>query len=606
MFRRTAFLPLLLLGSLALFAYAEQVNSNLVNKNVERSIDVTTHIVRQNVTMEILNNGSSSASVVHFAVEADQADHLSLLDVFDSNGRFLEVQKGSTVEDKSKSYVLYEVKLAKPLDASATTKLVAHIIFTQVLKPFPTHVAQNDRQLVEYHGNHYFFTPYTTQSQTTNVKLGSTRIESKSELKPTTVKGDTITYGPYYEKKGFAFSPLKVHYENNSPFLTVRKLIKTIEVSHWGNVAVEEDYVVEHTGAKLKGQFSRYDFQRNPYGAATVIPMMRQHLPLYAADPYYRDESGNITTSYFSERADGPLLELLPRFPLFGGWKFGYYIGYNLPTYHYLFTSYDDSSLHILNITFGSAFDFAAIDEIVVKIILPEGAKSPEAHVPFGIDSQSAEKHYTYLDTAGRPVIVLEKKNVVSDHNRFFQVTYRFSSMALLHEPLLLITGFFLVFLAIIFWVRLEFHIGPVKQRTPQSDKVEDLLIRFKDIVDQRVEAHSSLDSAANTAVRNKSVSTFENERKSGENSLASLRKLANAIITEIDPLEGDVARKLRELEKKEEARSLLVARLRELEVEQINKKGGKKYEDEKASLERQIGVADDELDNVISEVFEQ
>ena len=106
MFRRTAFLPLLLLGSLALFAYAEQVNSNLVNKNVERSIDITTHIVRQNVTMEILNNGSSSASVVHFAVEADQADHLSLLDVFDSNGRFLDVQKGSTVEDKSKRYAV--------------------------------------------------------------------------------------------------------------------------------------------------------------------------------------------------------------------------------------------------------------------------------------------------------------------------------------------------------------------------------------------------------------------------------------------------------------------------------------------------------------------
>jgi oligosaccharyltransferase complex subunit alpha (ribophorin I) len=436
--------------------------------------------------------------------------------------------------------------------------------------------------------------------------LGSTRIESKSELKPTSVKGESIVYGPYPDVKPFSFSAQRIHYENNSPFLTVRKLIKTIEVSHWGNVAVEEDYVIEHTGAKLKGQFSRYDFQRNPYGAATVIPIMRQHLPLYASDPYYRDESGNITTSFFSERSDGPLLELLPRFPLFGGWKFGYYIGYNLPTYHYLFTSYDDSSLHILNVTFGSAFDFAAIDEIVVKIILPEGAKSPEAHTPFSIDNRSTEKHYTYLDTAGRPVLVLEKKNVVSDHNRFFQVTYRFSSMALLHEPLLLITGFFLVFLGIILWVRLEFHIGPVRQSTPQTEKVDDLLIRFRDVLDQRAEVHSSLDSAANTAVRNKSVSTFENERRSSENSLASLKRLASAIIGEIEALDNDAARKLRELEKKEEARVVLVSRLRELEVEQITKKTGKKYEDEKASLERQISVADDEVDAVVTEVFDQ
>jgi len=600
---RTVFL---LLGFLALWACAEQVNTNLLNKNIERSIDITTHIVRQNVTMEITNTGSTSASVIHLAIEADKAERLSLLDVFDSTGRFLDVQKGNLVEDKPKSYVLYEVKLAKPLEASGTTKIVGHFIFTQVLKPFPTHVAQNERQLVEYHGNHYFFSPYQTQTQTTNVKLGSTRIESKGELRPTSVKGDSIAYGPYENIKPLSFSAQRIHYENNSPFLTVRKLVKTIEISHWGNVAVEEDYVIEHTGAKLKGQFSRYDYQRNPYGAATVIPMMRQRLPLYASDPYYRDEIGNVTTSFFSEPAGAaPLLELVPRFPLFGGWKFGFYIGYNLPTYHYLFTSYDDSSLHILNITFGTSFDFAAIDEVVVKIILPEGAKSPEAHVPFGVDKESTEKHYTYLDTAGRPVIVLEKKNVVSDHNRFFQVTYRFSSLALLHEPLLLIFGFFLVFLGIMVWVRLDFYIGPVKQRTAQTDKVDDLLIRFKDIVDQRTEIHSSLDGIASTAVRNRSVSTFENERKVGEATLASLRKLAFAIAGEVEELDNDLGRKLREIEKKEEAKAALLNRLRELEVEQINKKGGKKYEDEKASLERQIGVADDELDAVVNDVFE-
>lgn len=30
-------------------------------------------------------------------------------------------------------------------------------------------------------------------------------------------------------------------------------------------------------------------------------------------------------------------LELRPRFPLFGGWKTQYYIGYNVPSYQYLF-----------------------------------------------------------------------------------------------------------------------------------------------------------------------------------------------------------------------------------------------------------------------------
>lgn len=52
---------------------------------------------------------------------------------------------------------------------------------------------------------------------------------------------------------------------------------------------------------------------------------------------YYRDEIGNISTSNLKEMDDFVELELRPRFPLFGGWKTQYYIGYNVPSYQYLF-----------------------------------------------------------------------------------------------------------------------------------------------------------------------------------------------------------------------------------------------------------------------------
>ena len=37
--------------------------------------------------------------------------------------------------------------------------------------------------------------------------------------------------------------------------------------------------------------------------------------------------------------------------------------------------------------------------------------------VPFKVDSQTEEKTFTYLDTTGRPTVVLEKKNVVSEYS---------------------------------------------------------------------------------------------------------------------------------------------------------------------------------------------
>ena len=43
---------------------------------------------------------------------------------------------------------------------------------------------------------------------------------------------------------------------------------------------------------------------------------------------------------------DAVELDLRPRFPLFGGWKTHYVIGYNMPSYEYLFYRGDN---HVLN-----------------------------------------------------------------------------------------------------------------------------------------------------------------------------------------------------------------------------------------------------------------
>ena len=45
---------------------------------------------------------------------------------------------------------------------------------------------------------------------------------------------------------------------------------------------------------------------------------------------------------------------------------------------------------------------------------------------------EGLEKKYSYLDTVGRPVLVLHKANVVPDHNVPLAVTYRFSPIYLL------------------------------------------------------------------------------------------------------------------------------------------------------------------------------
>ena len=67
-------------------------------------------------------------------------------------------------------------------------------------------------------------------------------------------------------------------------------------------------------GAKLKGSFSRYDFQRNPQSGPSAVKSYKTILPAAAKDVYYRDEIGNISTSHLRDDDDYVELELRPRY----------------------------------------------------------------------------------------------------------------------------------------------------------------------------------------------------------------------------------------------------------------------------------------------------
>lgn len=109
-----------------------------------------------------------------------------------------------------------------------------------------------------------------------------------------------------------------------------------------------------------------------------------------------------------------------------------------------------------------------------VQVVLPEGASNIQAKVPFPVE-QSQEVKHTYLDTTGRPVLVLHKKNVVPDHDVLFKVTYTFFSLLMLREPALLITAFALLFGGLVAYSRCEFTIS--RDGTWQAARQQEKLV---------------------------------------------------------------------------------------------------------------------------------
>jgi oligosaccharyltransferase complex subunit alpha (ribophorin I) len=180
-----------------------------------------------------------------------------------------------------------------------------------------------------------------------------------------------IIYGIFNNINPYSLGAGNFHYEYQRPILTVTRLQRVLEVSHWAaNLAVEDYYALKHDGAQLDEEFSRIKYQMPPHilEQTNVLNKLVFQLPKEASDVYYRDEVGNVSTSaYFNG-----VLELQPRFPLFGGWKTTWYTGYNAPLKNFV-KKYKGE--YILKAQFvENVQDNMAVDDVQLKVILPEGA----------------------------------------------------------------------------------------------------------------------------------------------------------------------------------------------------------------------------------------
>ncbi len=70
-------------------------------------------------------------------------------------------------------------------------------------------------------------------------------ILSNTDAPPVKKASRALTYGPY-ENIGTSFANfwVKFHAVNNAPFAAGTSVNREIEVSHWGNIYVEERYLV--------------------------------------------------------------------------------------------------------------------------------------------------------------------------------------------------------------------------------------------------------------------------------------------------------------------------------------------------------------------------
>ncbi|KAK0733959.1 Ribophorin I [Lasiosphaeria miniovina] len=424
------------------------------NANLVHVISLEKNYVKENINVVIENIDKAPQQDYFQPFTADQISRLGGVEVKDRKDASVGPFGAEVVVVDSKSDLQYlRIRLPTPLKPSAQQTIGITFHFLKAYNPLPASIKQEDTQFLSYSFSAYCPSAYTTSKQKTEVKFPSatvpdfTKLPGSGEVKEFPQKqGSKLTYGPFDEKPAGALEPVQVRFEFNKPVTHVARLERDVEVSHWGgNVAFEERYTIFHRGANLSSLFNRVKWAQSQYyqPATHALKEIKFPLRIGSADPYYTDVIGNVSTSRFRSNKREALLEIKPRYPLFGGWKYPFTIGWNSDAKNFLRTH--SGNAYILNVPFlegPKQPEGVEYEQVEVRVILPEGAENVKYSTTIPVSSitdADVVTHKTFLDTIGRTALVIKARNLVDDfRERELVVSYEVPLLASLRKPLII------------------------------------------------------------------------------------------------------------------------------------------------------------------------
>ena len=315
----------------------------------------------------------------------------------------------------------FRTTLPQPLSPKSqlTLSITYHILST--LSPLPFKIGQNDKQYLRYTFSTYTPSAYTTLKQKTKIKFPTTDVPDAIGGSPER-QGSTFTYGPFNDPiPAGALEPASVRYEFTKPLIHATRLERDIEVSHWGgNLATEERYWLTNQGAHLIDNFNRVQWATAQYYKPPTSALRDLNVPLKVGslNPYFTDDIGNVSTSRFRSNRREANLELKPRYPVFGGWKYNFRIGWDADLKTFLRVLKSPAGGYVLKVPFlegprmGEGVSYGKVE---LQVILPEGAKNVKFETEVPLVKVEETVHRTFMDTVGRTTLKLTAVNVVDE-----------------------------------------------------------------------------------------------------------------------------------------------------------------------------------------------
>ncbi|KAL6867847.1 Ribophorin I [Trichoderma novae-zelandiae] len=433
------------------------------NTNLVHVISVEKSYAKEQINVLIENVAGAPQSEYFLPFTAEQIARVGGLEAKDRKDDTIGPFAVDLVEhDASSDVQYYRITLPTPLKAGGQYPLAIYWYYLNSYRPLPASIGQDEQQFLVYDFSLFAPSAYPTLKQKTEVKFSTVTIPDYTTTTGPEGKeypekhGSKMLYGPFDEQPAGAYFPAQVRFEFTKPVIHVSTLERDIEVSHWGgNVAFEERYTLYHRGANLSSLFNRVKWAQSQFfnPASTALKELKFPLQVGSVDPYFIDTIGNVSTSRFRSSKRESMLELKPRYPVFGGWKYPFTIGWNTNAGNVLRNT--ASGGHVLKVPFlegPKQVEGVEYGEVNVRVLLPEGSENVKFYTSIpesSIVETSIGVHKTYLDTVGRTSVTIKAKNLVDEHRfRDLVISYETPLTGTLRKPVVVFVSMLAVYAA--------------------------------------------------------------------------------------------------------------------------------------------------------------
>lgn len=419
--------------------FPERVWENL---EYQKLIDVKHAHINEALELSVQNIGSDPADEYFLALPKDVYDKISMFavqladkHVFVNSSLYPAV---SELDDGSQvGYGL--IKFPSPVAPGKKVALSVRMSHNKHGTPYPEHISMGDEQNSLLSTARLPFSAYATKKGNLRV-IGSPKFRELDETDDESLKGsegkEGLTFGTWDDIKPFETNnALNLIYSHNIPVLEATQLNRDVWISHWAStIQFEEYYELINRSAKLNKGFSRLELMKEQQGMklSHYCSVLEMKLPEESSDHYYTDLVGKVSTS----RVLGDHMYLKPRYPLFGGWKYNFTVGWTNKLSSFLHKTSQESYLLAIPLLNGPSD--ILYENVALSIFLPEGAQiqAIDPPVPFVDIEVTTQKSYLDLNN-GHVKVTCNFKNLVGDiGSGSVLIKYDYDSNAFYRKPL--------------------------------------------------------------------------------------------------------------------------------------------------------------------------